>query len=472
MAKTSGFLDYPREDFCKEPVKVRVRSFREFERPSGKIKITRQSARCMDCGVPHCHTFGCPLANCIPDWNDLVCRGQWKSALELLESTDNFPEFTGRICPAPCEAACTLAINQPAVTIRQIELAIIERGWQEGWINPRPADSKTGKRVAVVGSGPAGLAAAQQLARSGHEVVVFEKSDRLGGLLRYGIPDFKLEKHILDRRLDQMRSEGVSFETSVSAGIDISLKYMQASFHAIVLASGASVARDLECPGRELQGIHLAMDYLVQQNKITAGDKIDTEIINARDKHVVVIGGGDTGSDCVGTARRQGARHITQVELLPMPPRQRAADNPWPMWPNTLRTSSSHEEGCERMWSLQTVGFTGQGDRVKALSLKRLLQENHADAGTKKKRPDADQVSLKADLVLLAMGFLRADSGPISDHAGLQRDTRGNLVVNARHMSSCSGIFAAGDCVSGASLVVHAIHQGRQAAKGVNQFLR
>ena len=369
MAKPTGFMEYDREEPAHRPVTERIRDYREIDELLPEEGIYRQAVRCMDCGIPFCHAYGCPVKNRIPDWNDMVYRKNWRKALDLLHATCNLPEITGRVCPAPCETACTLAINLPAVTIRHLELQIVEHGWREEWIRPEPAGFSTGKRVAVVGSGPAGLPAAQQLARSGHEVVVFEKSDRIGGLLRYGIPDFKLEKWVIDRRLDQMRAEGVVFETGVNAGVDVSAAYLLRSFDAIVLAAGATAARDLPVPGRDLKGIHFAMEFLTQQNRRNAGDAIpDGQEISAAGKHVVVIGGGDTGSDCIGTSRRQGAASITQIELLPKPPEDRLPTNPWPTWPVILRTSSSQEEGCERMWSVQTKEFLGEQGGVRKLS--------------------------------------------------------------------------------------------------------
>ncbi len=361
MGKPTGFMEFARQDAPKRPAKERIHDYREIEQMLPEEDLRRQAARCMDCGIPYCHAHGCPVENLIPDWNDMVYRGQWRKALELLHATNNFPEITGRVCPAPCETSCTLSINEPAVTIRQIERQIAERGWQEGWTLPQPATHKSGRRAAVIGSGPAGLAAAQQLARRGHEVVVYEKADRVGGILRYGIPDFKLEKWVIDRRLEQMKAEGVFFETKVDAGADISAGYLRRSFDAIVLAAGSRVPRDLTVPGRELKGIHFAMDYLTQQNRRVAGDSIPPgEEITAFKKKVLVIGGGDTGSDCVGNARRQGAMEIHQIEILDQPPDERAGNNPWPNWPLILRTSSSHEEGCRRAWSVTTRDFVGE----------------------------------------------------------------------------------------------------------------
>jgi len=427
----------------------------------------------MDCGIPYCHAYGCPVKNRIPDWNDMVYRGNWRKALDLLHSTCNLPEITGRVCPAPCEPACTLSINLPAVTIRHIELQIVERGWSEGWIRPEPAGFSTGKRVAVIGSGPSGLPAAQQLARRGHEVVVFEKSDRIGGLLRYGIPDFKLEKWVIDRRLEQMRGEGVVFETGVNAGVDVTADYLRRSFDAIVVAAGATVPRDLPVPGRDLKGIHFAMEFLVQQNRRNAGDSIpEAEEITAAGKHVVVIGGGDTGSDCIGTSRRQGAASITQIELLPMPPEERLPTNPWPTWPVVVRTSSSHEEGCERMWSVQTKAFLGEEGSVRKLSCVE-LEWSEPDAAGRRTFTEVpgSAFELRADLVLLAMGFVHVEHGPLVRDLGVATDARGNLVADEHCMTNVPGVFGAGDSVMGASLVVRAINLGRLAAEGANRWL-
>ena len=473
MVKPTGFMEYDREDPPHRPVEDRVRDFHEIEELLPGIQITRQAARCMDCGIPFCHAYGCPVKNRIPDWNDMVYRNQWRKALELLHATCNLPEITGRVCPAPCETACTLAINLPAVTIRHIELQIVEHGWKEGWIHPEKPDYRTGRRVAVIGSGPAGLPAAQQLARRGHEVVVFEKADRIGGLLRYGIPDFKLEKWVIDRRLEQMREEGVVFETGVNAGVDVSAGYLRRTFDAIVLTTGATVPRDLPVPGRDLGGIHFAMDFLTLQNKANAGDAIpEGERITAAGKHVVVVGGGDTGSDCIGTSRRQGASSITQIELLPRPPEIRDPRNPWPTWPVVLRTSSSQEEGCERLWSIQTKAFAGNGGRVRKLSCVKLDWSEPDATGRRTFREiPGSEFDIPADLVLLAMGFVHVEHGPLVRDLGVSTDPRGNLVVNGNLQSSVPGVFGAGDAVAGASLVVRAIDLGRLAAEGVDRFL-
>lgn len=474
MADPTGFMTIIRQDPPKRGVKQRLHDYMEIEQQLPVHQLEQQAARCMDCGIPYCHTFGCPLRNLIPDWNDMIHMKHWRKALDLLHSTNNFPEFTGRICPAPCEPACTLSINQPPVTIKHIELQIAERGWEKGWIQPEPAVVKTGKKVAIVGSGPTGLAAAQQLARYGHDVVVFERADRIGGILRYGIPDFKLEKHIIDRRLEQMRIEGVVFETDVDAGVDISVRYMNRTFNATVIAAGARVPRDLKIPGRDLKGIHFAMDFLTQQNRRNAGEKIPPEQkIMAKGKNVVVIGGGDTGSDCIGTSKRHGAKQIYQLEILPEPPKERDPDNPWPMWPVILRTSTSHEEGCERIWSVDVREFVGEKGRVRKLGGVRL--EWTAPDATGRQTPKevpGSQFEIDADLVLLAMGFIRVEHGALVKDFQIAPDERGNIKVDNNLMTSASGVFAAGDSVLGASLVVRALDQGRRAAEAVDAYLR
>jgi NAD(P)H-dependent glutamate synthase small subunit len=473
VVKPTGFLEYDREDPPHRTVGDRVQDYHEIEELLPESRLQQQAARCMDCGIPFCHAFGCPVKNRIPDWNDMVHRNQWRKALELLHATCNLPEVTGRVCPAPCEPACTLAINLPAVTIRHIELQIVERGWREGWIQPEKPDYRTGRRVAVIGSGPAGLPAAQQLARRGHEVVVFEKADRVGGLLRYGIPDFKMEKWVIDRRLEQMRAEGVVFETGVNAGVDVSAGYLRRTFDAIVLATGATVPRDLPVPGRELGGVHFAMDFLTQQNQVNAGDAIpEGRRISAAGKHVVVVGGGDTGSDCIGTSRRQGASSITQIELLSRPPEERMPRNPWPTWPTVLRTSSSQEEGCERLWSVQTKSFAGEGGQVRRLECVKLDWSEPDAAGRRTFRevPGSD-FTIPAELVLLAMGFVHVEHGPLVRDLGVSTDPRGNLVVDGSLQTSVPGVFGAGDSVVGASLVVRAIDLGRRAAEGVDCYL-
>ncbi len=472
MGKPTGFMEFARQDAPKRPAKERIHDYREIEQMLPEEDLRRQAARCMDCGIPYCHAHGCPVENLIPDWNDMVYRGQWRKALELLHATNNFPEITGRVCPAPCETSCTLSINEPAVTIRQIERQIAERGWQEGWTVPQPATHKSGRRAAVIGSGPAGLAAAQQLARRGHEVVVYEKADRIGGILRYGIPDFKLEKWVIDRRLEQMKAEGVFFETKVDAGADISAGYLRRSFDAIVLAAGSRVPRDLTVPGRELKGIHFAMDYLTQQNRRVAGDSIPPgEEISAFKKKVLVIGGGDTGSDCVGNARRQGAMEIHQIEILDQPPDERAGNNPWPDWPLILRTSSSHEEGCRRTWSVATRDFVGEEGAVKKVRCAKVkwIDENGA---CRPQDVSGSEFEIAADLVLLAMGFVHPEHGPLIGDMGLETDGRGNVVDDEGLAATAPAVFAAGDCAMGASLVVRCISQGRRAAAAADRFLR
>jgi NAD(P)H-dependent glutamate synthase small subunit len=473
MPKPTGFLEFQRQDPPKRPVSERVSDYREVERMMPSDSLIAQAARCMDCGIPYCHAFGCPLLNRVPDWNDMVYQGQWRKALELLHATSNFPEITGRVCPAPCEAACTLMIREAPVSIRHIELQIVERGWEEGWIMPQPPAAQSGCRVAVIGSGPAGLAASQQLARAGHRVVLFEKDDRIGGLLRYGIPDFKLEKWVLDRRIEQMRAEGVAFETNVQAGVDVSLSYLQNHFDAILITTGARVPRDLTVPGRGLRGIHFAMEFLAQSNRRIAGDAIPADaVVFTEGKDVVVIGGGDTGSDCIGTSRRQGARSITQLELLPQPPENRPLDNPWPLWPQVMRTSTSQEEGCERLWSISTKEFIGEGGAVRGLGCVKLdWCEPDATGRCSFKEIAGSEFERPAGLVLLAMGFVHTEHQPLVSEFGLKTDERGNILVDRNFMTSVNGVFAAGDSTKGQSLVVHALYLGRQAAAAVDRYL-
>ena len=492
MGQTKGFLKYERAKAAYRPVEERVHDFAEFELPLTPDAIYQQAARCMDCGIPFCHGVGCPLENCIPDINELVYTNRWREACELLHSTNNFPEITGRVCPAPCEAACTLSINDEPVTIRQIECQIVERGFVEGWIKPKLAAHKTGKRVAVIGSGPAGLAVAQQLARAGHDVVVFEKDERIGGILRYGIPNFKLEKHIIDRRLKQLTAEGVEFQTGVNVAEDISVRYLRKMFDCICLTMGAGQPRDLNVPGRGYENILFAMEFLAAQNKLNASEPVDgprptsllrpqafraglvgrgePKVVTANNKVVVVIGGGDTGSDCVGTARRQGAKHIYQLEILPKPPETRPPDTPWPMWPRIMRTSSFHEEGCERWWGVMTKKFTGYETRVGEVHGCRVEWIKEAD-GWKMKELSGTDFVLKADLVLLALGFLHVVHERLVKDLGLQRDERGNVVVDNCQTSE-PWVFAAGDTVNGASLVASAIKSGRAAAAAINRWLK
>ena len=466
MGKVTGFMEYTREVAERRSPAERVNDWFEIYLPFPEDRLRAQGARCMDCGVPFCHT-GCPLTNLIPDWNDQVYRGRWKDAVRQLHATNNFPEFTGRICPAPCEASCVLGINEPPVTIKQIEKNIVDRAFHEGLIKPEPPEKRTGKRVAIVGSGPAGLAAAQQLARAGHDVTVFEKADRIGGLLRYGIPNFKMEKHLIDRRLEQLRAEGVKFETNAHVGHNVPAEDLRKDFDAILLAGGAEHPRDLNVPGRELAGIHFAMDFLPQQNRRCEGDTVpDAGAILATDKHVVIIGGGDTGADCLGTSHRQRPLSVTQFELLPKPPDERSPLTPWPLWPMQLRSESSHEEGGIRDWSVSTTRFTGdEHGHV------RQLHATRVGPPPKLEPLPGTQFTIDVDLVLLAMGFL----GPVKDgmltQFGVKLDQRGNVATDENYMSSVAGVFAAGDMRRGQSLVVWAIAEGRKAARGVDQFL-
>ncbi|ABM96055.1 glutamate synthase subunit beta [Methylibium petroleiphilum] len=480
MGKVTGFLEYERLEEGYAPVEQRLKHYKEFVIGLKDEEAKVQSARCMDCGTPFCNS-GCPVNNIIPDFNDLVYRGDWANAIAVLHSTNNFPEFTGRICPAPCEAACTLNVNDDAVGIKSIEHAIIDRAWAEGWVQAQPARHKTGKTVAVVGSGPAGMAAAQQLARAGHAVTLFEKNDRIGGLLRYGIPDFKMEKTHIDRRVEQMKAEGVVFRTGVLVGHlpegskvtnwakeIVSPEQLKAEFDAVVLTGGAEQSRDLPVPGRDLDGVHFAMEFLPQQNKINAGDKLKGQI-RADGKHVIVIGGGDTGSDCVGTSNRHGAKSVTQFELMPMPPEQENKELTWPYWPYKLRTSSSHDEGCEREFAIATKEFIGDKGKVTALKTVRVEWQG----GKMVEVPGSEQV-LKADLVLLAMGFVSPVS-TVLDAFGIDKDSRGNAKATTDftggYQTNVPKVFAAGDVRRGQSLVVWAIREGRQAARAVDEFL-
>ncbi len=472
MGKITGFLEISRELPSRRPVEERLKDWRELEGKLPEDKLQAQGARCMDCGIPFCHK-GCPLGNIIPDWNDLVYRGRWREAIERLHSTNNFPEFTGRICPAPCEEACVLNINNDPVTIKQIEKQIIDHAFKEGWIAPTPPSRRSGKRVAIVGSGPAGLAAAAQLNRAGHTVEVFERSDRVGGLLMYGIPDFKLEKWIVERRLQQMREEGVVFRVNAHVGVNVPVDDLRRKFDAIVLAGGATWARDLPIPGRELNGIHFAMDFLPQQNKKVAGDEVRDQIL-ATGKNVVILGGGDTGSDCLGTSNRQGATHVYQFELLPKPPETRDGDGvaPWPYWPMILRSSSSHEEGVQRDWSVNTKALSGDADgNVRKLHGVRLEWKKDASGRPQMVEIPGSDFEIECELVLLAMGFLGPERAGMLDDLGVRLDQRGNVDVGADYQASVPGVFACGDMRRGQSLVVWAIWEGREAARGVDAFL-
>jgi len=472
MANPTGFMEFHRRDVDHRPVAERVKDYFEIDLPLPEDALLQQAARCMDCGIPFCHGTGCPLANRIPEFNDLVYQGRWQEACDNLHATNNFPEITGRICPAPCEAACCLGINEDPVLIRHIEYQIAERGWAQGWIKPLPPTHKTGKKVAIVGSGPAGLAAAQQLARAGHDVTVFERDAKPGGLLRYGIPDFKLDKAVLDRRLAQMQAEGVIFQNDVTVGQDISARYFRRNFDAILLTMGAGQPRDLNVEGRQLDNVVFAMDFLWQQNKRNGGETICArKPILARDKIVAVIGGGDTGSDCVGTAIRQGAKTIHQLEILPQPPEQRPADTPWPQWPRILRTSSSQQEGCTRRWSVLTKKLTGQNQKVQQLHAV-LVDWTTTDKGPQMAELAGTEFALDVDLVILALGFVHPQHAGLVEDFALALDRRGNIHTDDNHMTSQPAVFAAGDAVSGASLVVRAIHNGRQAAAGIDRYLQ
>jgi glutamate synthase (NADPH/NADH) small chain len=468
MGKITGFMEFKRLVEAAEAPQARLKNYREFVHALPDRDAGVQGARCMDCGIPFCQT-GCPINNIIPDWNDLVYRQDWRGALDVLHSTNNFPEFTGRVCPAPCEAACTLNINDDPVGIKSIEHAIIDKGWEMGWVAPQPAERKTGNRIAVVGSGPAGLACAQQLARAGHDVVLFEKSDRIGGLLRYGIPDFKMEKHLIDRRMEQMRAEGVEFRTSANVGKDIPVDKIIVDFDAVVLSGGAESPRDLPIPGRNLAGVHFAMEFLPQQNKVVAGDRVPDQIL-AGGKHVIVIGGGDTGSDCVGTSNRHGAASVTQFELLPQPPAQENKPLVWPYWPVKLRTSSSHEEGCSRDWAIVTKELVGSGGKVAKLRAARIEWKD----GKMLETPGSE-FEIKADLVLLAMGFLGPVQSGLVESVGADKDARSNVKADTEgpraYQTSVAKVFVAGDMRRGQSLVVWAIREGRQCARAVDEFL-
>ena len=470
MGKITGFMEFERLSEPYEPPQERVRHWREFIAHLTDEQAGVQGARCMDCGTPFCMS-GCPVNNIIPDWNDLVYKQDWERAIETLHSTNNFPEVTGRVCPAPCEAACTLNINNDPVGIKSLEHAIADKAFENGWVRAQPPEHKTGRRVAVIGSGPAGLACAQQLARAGHDITVFEKSDRIGGLLRYGIPDFKMEKRLIDRRIEQMRAEGVEFRTNQHVGLDVACEALVAEYDALVLSGGAEKPRDLPLPGRDLAGVHFAMEFLPQQNKVVAGDRVPQQIL-ATGKHVVVIGGGDTGSDCVGTSNRHGAKSVTQFELLPQPPEQENKPLVWPYWPVKLRSSSSHEEGCQRDWAVATKRFEGRNGQVEKLIAARVAWQKDDNGQMVMREMPGTEFELEADLVLLAMGFV----GPVHDglltDLGVAKDPRGNVLADTdSYRTSIPKVFAAGDMRRGQSLVVWAIREGRQCARAVDEFL-
>ena len=465
MGEPTGFLNWKRATPKRRPIPVRVTDWREVYEPFDANELNHQAGRCMDCGIPFCNN-GCPLGNLIPDWNDLVYRGHWRDAIERLHATNNFPEFTGRLCPAPCESACVLGINEDPVSIKQVEVEIIDRAWNEGWVQPYIATTKTGKRIAVIGSGPAGLATAQQLTRAGHDVVVLERADRIGGLLRYGIPEFKMEKKYLDRRIEQMREEGTEFRVNAAVGENVDIEVLVASHDAVVLACGSTIGRDLPVPGRELRGIHQAMEYLPFANKVQQGDIAETPI-DANGKHVVIIGGGDTGADCLGTAIRQGAASITQLEIMPMPPSERASTNPWPQWSLIYRTSSAHEEGGERMFSVNTERFVDDGNgNVKALVLNEVQMVDgkfETIAGSTREIP--------ADLVFLALGFVGPETGSWIEQLGVNLDARGNVARADNYTTNIPSVFVAGDMGRGQSLIVWAIAEGRACASAVDEYL-
>jgi len=471
MGKVTGFLEIKYQKWPARPVDERLQDWKDVYLPYRDQDLRAQAARCMDCGIPFCHQ-GCPLGNLIPDWNDLVYRDHWKDALARLHATNNFPEFTGKLCPAPCEGSCVLGINDDPVAIKAVEMSIIDRGFEEGWVRAQPPATRTGKRVAVVGSGPAGLAAAQQLNWAGHLVTVFERDDRIGGLLRYGIPEFKMEKRLLDRRLALLEEEGILFRTNCNVGVNVPVRELTEGFDAVVLAGGACQPRDLPIPGRDLQGVHFAMDYLTPQNRRNEGDTVpDADFISAAGRRVVIIGGGDTGADCLGTAHRQGAQSVHQIELLPQPPGQRASDNPWPLWPNVFRISSAHEEGGERFFAVSTQRFLGD-EHGGVRGIEALKVEMVREGGALRFRPVLEsEFTLEADMVLLAMGFVGPERPGLLGELGVEFTERGNVRRDESWMTSVPGVFACGDMQRGQSLIVWAIAEGRSAAKGVDAWL-
>ncbi|MEM8843990.1 MAG: glutamate synthase subunit beta [Pseudomonadota bacterium] len=477
MAKITGFMEFERSKIPYRPVDERLKDYDQVMTKWESEDLNEQAARCMDCGIPFCHQ-GCPLGNLIPEWNDLVYREQWHDAIERLHATNNFPEFTGTLCPAPCEGSCVLGINDDPVNIKAVELSIINRAWEEGWIQPQVPEKKTGKKIAIVGSGPAGMAAAQQLARAGHAVTLYERDDRIGGLMRYGIPEFKMEKKVLDRRMQQMEAEGVTFETDAHVGVNISVDDLRNDFDAIILTGGACHRRDLPIEGRELKGIHQAMEYLPMQNRLCEGDTKSDNFISAEGKHVVIIGGGDTGADCLGTANRQGALSVHQLEIMPKPPTHRAENNPWPEWPRIFRTASAHEEGVERVYSVSTKRFVGdENQNVTNLELVRMQMANidgraSVDGGQLRlEEVPGSHESIRADLVLLAMGFLGPEQPGMLEQLGVELDKRGNVIADKNWMTTVDGVFTAGDMQRGQSLIVWAIAEGRSAARAVDEYL-
>ena len=470
MAKVTGFMEYKRAKQPYRPVEERIKDWNQVMAPWQVDPLKDQAARCMDCGIPFCHQ-GCPLGNLIPDWNDLVYRDRWQDAIKRLHATNNFPEFTGTLCPAPCEGSCVLGINDDPVTIKGVELTIIDKAWENGWVTPEIAQKKTGKTIAIVGSGPAGLAAAQQLARAGHDVNVFERADRIGGLLRYGIPEFKMEKRVIDRRMEQMIAEGVTFKTNAHVGDNVSVTELRKNFDALILTGGACAARDLPVEGREFNGIHQAMEFLPMQNKVCEGDAKPENFINAESKHVVIIGGGDTGADCLGTANRQGAKSVHQLEIMPKPPEVRAENNPWPEWPRIFRTASAHEEGVERVYSVSTKRFVDDGSgNVKALELVSVEMKNDNGRISFEEIAGSEK-TLPCDLALLAMGFVGAEKPGMLEELGVELDERGNVACDQNWMTSVEGVFTAGDMQRGQSLIVWAIAEGRSAAQAVDNYL-